>query len=393
MKSIRDAFFRLGWLLPTILPVAQIGGRALVNLLAAIYLFWAIAAVIRIPARIPRGALLLYVAVPIAFLLSLISAQDPIAGFKAWFKFTTHISVFYFTWVALQENPQGVRTLVRTWGGISIVVLVLLYLILPWFLLGGHFDPAHQLQEDNLPFLLPFGLFYLGGLRSVRLRVGAQLVFCAGALGYVVLSEGRAALLGLGVAIWLYGWLVMRVRARLAVAAALLVLAVGIGLGYATFFRGMEETASVSAAVDQFSSERTALWRHAVEHPPRTPLTGVGIGNLNRHNPILHVGSLVVGHLHNFVLDVWYETGFLGLIVLLGFLVYVLVSAFPRRSAWNADAFAWAGILVSSIAAILTSALLSFSYGSLPFDVYMFMLMAALLHNARGAATQTVKRP
>ena len=38
--ALREAFFRQGWLLLAVLPLTQIGGRALFNLVAGLYVVW-----------------------------------------------------------------------------------------------------------------------------------------------------------------------------------------------------------------------------------------------------------------------------------------------------------------------------------------------------------------
>ena len=40
--TIRSRFFDYGYLLPTLVPLAAIGGRALADLLVVIYLLWAV---------------------------------------------------------------------------------------------------------------------------------------------------------------------------------------------------------------------------------------------------------------------------------------------------------------------------------------------------------------
>jgi len=83
-------------------------------------------------------------------------------------------------------------------------------------------------------------------------------------------------------------------------------------------------------------------------------------------------------HLHNFLLDAWYETGIIGLMSLLAWLGLML-----RRGvrAWrSADGLAQqhAGLFLAASMAILTSGLFSFSYRSKPFSIYLFILLAAL---------------
>lgn len=394
MTAVRNAFFRIGWLLPVILPLAQVGGRALANVLAGVYLIWAVAAVLGMSARVSRLTLALYLAVPAAFLLSLWGAHDVSGGFRDWFKIATHISVFYFTLIALQQRASGAPELARAWGVVAVVLVMLLYLVLPVQLMDPQFQPTQALKEDNLPFLLPFGLCLLSLLGRPALRWTAIGLFAAAALGYVVFSEGRAALLAMAVGLLVYGVVTVRMRWRWALGLAAALLVLGIGFGYSTFFRGMDEAGTVTSALDRFTSARTVIWRHAVDHPPENLLIGVGVGNLGEDNPVLQISDgLAVGHLHNVLLDVWYETGLIGLAALLVFLVHVMVRTARAWPALDGSARQYGGLALAGVAAIFTGALLSFSYGSWQFDVYMFMLLAVLVHLAETTTPAREIRP
>ena len=94
-------------------------------------------------------------------------------------------------------------------GGITLAGL---YVLLPYYVLGGSgqpFDPSTQLQEDNLPFLLPFMLGWIWRQQPGRWCYGAMIAVIAASLGYVVLAEGRAALLGLCVGLAVFCWTVL----------------------------------------------------------------------------------------------------------------------------------------------------------------------------------------
>jgi hypothetical protein len=91
---------------------------------------------------------------------------------------------------------------------------------------------------------------------------------------------------------------------------------------------------------------------------------------------------IVVKHLHNFVLDCWYETGLIGVGAL-----FLWLGVFFARGArrWRVAApggRAAAGTLLAGSFAIIAAGLFSFSYLSKPFAVYLPLFLGALA--ARG---------
>ena len=284
---------------------------------------------------------------------------------------------------SLQRVPNGIERLIAGFGLSGLIVVVTLYLML--FVHAGDedFHPNLHMLEDNLPFLTPFILYYLHE-RGPKGPAFTVLALLAAIIGYIVLSQGRSALLGLVVALGCYGALVLRWRTRTLVAVTSVIVAVLVGSYGHQFVRGAWSRQAVIEAVDDFTSYRSTLWRQALAAPPDNQLVGVGMGNTSRNRSLMSMKirqSAVVArakHLHNFLFDAWYETGIIGLMSLLAWLGLML-----RRGvrAWrSADGFAQqhAGVFLAASMAILTSALLSFSYRSKPFSIYLFILLAAL---------------
>ena len=93
-----------------------------------------------------------------------------------------------------------------------MIALAGLYLLLPYYWLeisGQPFDPSSQLREDNLPFLLPRLLMWLWRHGDFRWRLAAMTGLTVAVIAYVVISEGRAALLGLMVGLMVFYKLVL----------------------------------------------------------------------------------------------------------------------------------------------------------------------------------------
>jgi O-antigen ligase len=87
-----------------------------------------------------------------------------------------------------------------------------------------------------------------------------------------------------------------------------------------------------------------------------------------------------VKHLHNFLLDAWYETGLLGLGVLLALIGTVfgrLAQVWRRLSTGDRQQ---AGVWLAAAFALITAGLLSFSYTSRQLACYLFLCLGCLCH-------------
>jgi O-antigen ligase len=285
--------------------------------------------------------------------------------------------------LALRESPMNPDRLLDGMAVFGALTLAGLYLLLPWYLLGlsgQPFDHETQLREDNLPFLTPFLLAWLWRRGPLRWRYITMVSVVALVMGYVALAEGRAALLGLIAALMVFSSLILGWRLRWTALLVLLVLSIAIAVNTRPFLK-ME--LDPEQPLDAFTAGRTALWRQALAHPPPRPWLGIGMGNgayageevlsfeLDSHNH-------QVKHLHNFVLDAWYETGLLGVSLLfaLGSMVFVrLIRIWRFLSVQDRQR---AGVWLAAAAALLTAGLLSFSYTSRQLACYLFIACGAL---------------
>lgn len=390
-NHIQQTFFRWGWLLLAVLPLTQLGGRALFNGIAGLYALWGLFSLWSRRDRLDRIATLLYLTLLGVFLLGIPGATDPAEALRSWGKFFMQSLSVLLIQAALRESPAYPDRLLKAialFGGITLTGLVLL---LPYYGLGWSgqpFDPSSQLHEDNLPFLLPFMLGWVWRQGDGRWRYGAMAGVTAITLGYVVLAEGRAALLGLIVGLAAFCWVVLGWRLRRSALLAVLVLVAGILVNTAPF---QKSELDPNRRLDAFTAGRTILWRQALQHPPERTWLGVGIGNGSYAREVLSftIGSdqVQVKHLHNFLLDAWYETGLLGL----GALLALIGTAFGRLAqGWrrlSAEDRQRAGVLLAAALAIMTAALLSFGYTSRYFACYGFACLGGLSYFATLPAT------
>lgn len=385
-NQVQEVFFQQGWLLLAVLPLTQLGGRALFNVIAGVYALWGLISLWSRRERLDRTTVLLYLALLGIFLIGIAGAVDPQRGVRLWLQVAGQSLTLLLIQAALQESPDCPDRLlnaVALFGGITVAGL---YGSLPYYVLGGSgqpFDPSIQLQEDNLPFLLPFMLGWLWRQHQIRWRCGAMIGIVAVSVGYVVLAEGRAALLGLIVGLAVFCWAVLDWRLSRIALLMVLVLAVGIFANTGPFRKAELDPAH---PLDAFTAGRTILWRQALEHPPDRLWLGVGIGNGFRAQQVLNfeIGGdrVQVKHLHNFLMEVWYETGLLGL----GALLALFGTVFGRLArVWRKLSVAdrqRAGVLLAAALAIMTAGLLSFSYTSRYFACYLFACLGGLSYFA-----------
>jgi teichuronic acid biosynthesis protein TuaE len=384
--QLEGPYLRWGYLLPCGLPLAQVLGRAVFTGLLILYWLWALL-VWRRPERFDRRLVLVFATLLTAFALGIPAALDPLRGTREWLKFAAEASVWLFAYAAIERVPGGLERLVRTLGFATIAMLGVLYGKLVWQLPSPDFSPTRTLQEDGLGFLTPFALYTLLSTGGRAGRWGAAL-FLGVAGYYILLAQGRAALVGLAAAVFVFAWLAERWRASTALAVTVVLFAAAVMTQGDVLLRGAASRNTLSGATDQLSAGRTVIWRQALASPPRQLFVGVGLGNTALHERILTVdrgpdrAPIIVKHLHNFVLDCWYETGLIGIGA-----VFLWLGVFFARGAlrWRVAApceRAAAGTLLAGSFAVIATGLFSFSYLSKPFAVYLPLFLGALV--ARG---------
>ncbi|MBK8507160.1 MAG: O-antigen ligase family protein [Candidatus Competibacteraceae bacterium] len=381
-QRVESAFFQHGWLLPALLPLAELGGRGLYNTLVSLYGVWGLLGLWSRRQRLDPAVTLFYLLVLGVFLAGIPGAMSAGESMRLWPGFLASSLSLLLVQAALWESPDALDRLLRAVALVGVSVLIGLYGLAMYYRLefsGRSFDPVLQLQEDNLPFLLPFLLAWIWWRDGdVRRRYGGMAAAVAIVLAYVALSEGRAALLGLLVGLIVFGKLVLGWRWRWIAALAAAVLAAAIVLNPEPFRKMNLDPAR---PLDAFTAGRTALWRQALAHPPQRPWLGVGLGNGHRAAEILSFElngqKIQVHHLHNFLLEAWYETGILGVGALLGLISAVFGRLARRWERLSLQDRQRAGVLLAAASGIMGSALLSFSYTSRHF-AYLFLCLGAL---------------
>ncbi len=382
--GLQQHFFAWGFLIPAYLPIAEVIGRAVVDIILVLFLGWALIACQGRPIVGKRIWLWLYLLLLIALSASIPEALDVPRSLRALLRFSLQSLTLVITILALQQHRHNIDRLAHAFALAGTILLGYLYLLLPFQADQPGFIPAQILREDNIPLYLPFMLYALSRLQSSVLRRSLFACTLAFAFAYILLSEGRAALLAALVAVAFYLLLVGRWRiGRILVIGLPLLVITALATG-SWIMRGAEEAGTFQESLDRFTSGRTQLWRQALEHPPANSLTGIGIGNLKifaNHSTVLDLpNGEKVRHLHNLLFDLWYEAGILGLFALLLLFGHILgLAAKGLREGLSPDPRI-SGVALASTLAILVASMLSFSYASRPVSLYLFVIAAMLIH-------------
>lgn len=393
MHTLRNTFCRHVWLTPALLVLAGFAGRGVFNTLFYLYALWGLivlAASLRDVARVDGRLLTLHGLLLTAFLLALPWAADTGGGVKAWGTFLFYSLSGPLTLLALRENGGDVTRLARLLGLLAGVFVVTLYLHLAHVSSLPDYTPTLHLKEDNLPFVFPFLALWLWWRLPQRWRVWGIAAAALAVLAYLLAAKGRAALLGWLVATLATALLVWRLPWRGALVGLLALILLALLFSGEALLQGALDQEGLWARLDAFTSLRTQLWRQALTHPPENLWIGVGIGNAQHVAEVMTIGDGArMRGLHNFLFDVWYETGLLGLTALCALIGYVYLRVYRAWPTMPAERRALTGTFTAASLGVLATALLSFSYTSRYFAPHLFLCLGVLVylsgHQSAGA--------
>lgn len=384
IQPIQTYFFRYGWLLPAWLPIILLFGRAAQNIFLGLYSLWGCVVLYKSGGTLEKKWVLLWLSVLVAFSFSIVFAENPQLAFRKWLQIVSHMLAFLLVLVTITSSSspeQKMHRFLFFLGIGGILGLLGLYLKLFIDMLNHSFQPTRDMIEDYLPLLLPFMLYFVGNLSLIRWVKSLLSILLVSIVGfYVIYSDGRAAILGFCLVLLSYGCLVLKLRFYQVGVTALVLLSTIVLLNPSRFTRGAEGDLTWETKLSKFTSGRSELWLDAVHHPPPSLLTGAGIGHLK------HVSGIAVlkngekaRDFHNFVLNVWYETGLIGLTAWLCFIFWPILNILRRWHDLHETMRKKAGILLSASIAVLIAGLLTPSHFSLPFTFYLPILLAGLV--------------
>lgn len=243
-----------------------------------------------------------------------------------------------------------------------------------------------------------------------KLLIGFSVFMFVVAIVILILLKSRAVLLGLIVAVGFFGiMMIVRVchcknrndakrvnygyRLSLIVSVVLVYAFLTVGLRWFAS-RSVPHTSTKSEIEHNILStsslaERCLLWEKTYHIADKHPMTGCGIGNWQIHFPDAGLEGLYRADVwnvnftkpHNEYLGILSETGYLGLLLYIIFLVSIIVSTFfALYKTQNRKEFLFGAIVLSLFAGTCVNALFDFPNSRIEHIIWMGILIAYLLH-------------
>lgn len=361
-------------------------GRGLGN--TAYVLYWMTACVWLIRQRhfdFPVVAAVLFAVLLAWGTLSAALSVDPRSAYGTWAQYALLGSAYFITWQLVRQIPQF--SLSRALEVIGVVGLLsfVLYAVRFFILLGSSdFRPESQIQGFVPAYLSPFTLYLLSQRFAGKRGVSLGLAYLTGLSLLLVFSNSLTEVLTLATALVVLACFVIPSRRglMLSLGGVVLFFMVLIGLfdtAGAVLRQISAHDGNWFSLLDRLSSHRTQIWYQALTDPPPNPWLGVGAGNVGLYPPVIITETHIVRHLHNLLLDCWYEIGLVGLLLYLSF--YGAQIRALRLGTQNMDALQ-RGVMYASVAGIFVAAMLEQSHRSHHVAMFIPFLFALYSHGA-----------
>lgn len=353
-------------------------------------------------ARSPLGLMVL-LAVAL-WLPSMAASPMPGRSFEAWARVPVFLALTGLVWAALARGREGhdlaLKAMVAASAAAVIPALVALAglpELISVLRARGWVDanPVLDLKAFGAVSLLLLPAVLLAGRRLGGRWLMGALASGAGLLGIIWMTHNRSALAGLLAMILTGGVLAMVIDRRpkviAAVGAGLVVLAAGIMFGLYDARGNIQPPEGAVAALPTWliDFQRQTIWRFALDLGSDAPWFGRGINIINflpgADTPMPGGGlTMIPGHPHNWLIEVFAETGLIGVLGLV-LVVAALAVRLGRDYLRRRDDAVSAALMVH--VGYWASGLFSFSFWSAWWQVSYLLLMAlALAGRADGEA-------
>ncbi len=376
----------LYWLLiaPVIVLFLYQLGRGLGN--TGYVLYWATAFALIVRQRnfeFPTPPLILFAALLAWGTVSAALSIDPHSAYGKWAKYALLGSSYFITWWLVRRIPEfSLERSIKMIGMVGMVSFAFYAVDFLVLFRSPDFQPDIQVHGLVPAYLSPFTFYLLRqtitGRRGLAVSVGYfssltlllvssnsltevfTIAAALAALSFFIFRKGRMLK-------WLLGCL-----ALLLLALILIFDATGSILSRA--YRSDEGWFEV---LNQLSSYRTYIWHKAITIPPPNQWLGVGPSNVALYPPVVVEGIVTVGHLHNILLDCWYEIGVVGLTLYVMFYaaqMHAMKPGIANRSALQQ------GVMYAAVAGVFVASLLEQSYSSPHVAMFVPFLFALYSH-------------
>jgi O-antigen ligase len=397
IAAIRDTLSgpdqRLYWLLvaPVLIVFFYQMGRGLGN--TAYVLYWVTAVVLIVRQRnfeFPVVPGVLFLALLMWGTLSAALSVNSEWSYSKWAQYGLLGTSYFIGWRLVRGIPdfslERALKLIGIVGLIAFVHYALRFIVLS---MSSDFRPEAQVHGLVSAYLSPFVLYFLRqavpGKRSFALSAAylasltlllvfsnsltEVLTFAAalGVLGFFMIPNKRQLMLGLG-----------------AVGLLLIALILLFDPAGAVLNEAQGKNGDWFSLLSQLSSYRTLLWYQALTIPPPDIWLGVGPANVGLYPPVVISESYKVGHLHNLLLDSWYEVGVVGLTI---YVLFYLSQAHGAKTGVGASSAQQRGLLYATLAGIFVASMLEQSYRSVHVALFVPFLLALFSRGPTAPAT------
>ncbi len=353
-------------------------------------------------ARHPVGLLLL--ATLVLWLPSIMISPLPLRSFEAWVRVPVFAAVAALLWAYLFRAPEEVYLLSLKALAIVCVATTMVAIVsvsfvpeLSYFIRGKGWvevNAAKVLKEYAGVGILWAPLLLLAGLRLGKGWLALSAVCIAGLLVLVVLTFNRSAVAGLLAAVTVgavvYAYVASRRRGLMILGVGFSATAVAVAVGFWLYKArsnfGVPEgviTILPSWLVDY---QRQTIWYHTLQLSLDSPWFGKGINVINllpgadQKIPGSRGLNVVPAHPHNWLIEVFSETGIVGGAALV-ILVFTLCAKLMRDYVYSRDISLLMALMIS--VGYWGSGMFNFSVWSAWWQICYLVLMVICLAGRR----------
>ncbi|MCH7485794.1 MAG: O-antigen ligase family protein [Proteobacteria bacterium] len=359
-------------------------------------------------ARSPLGLMVL--AAVALWLPSMAASPMPGRSFETWARVPVFLAATGLIWAALARGREGLdlalKTLVAASAG-AVIPAVVALTGLPELISLLHArgwagaNPVLELKAFGAAALLLLPAVLLAGRRLGGRWLMTALASGAGLLAVILMTHNRSALAGLLAMILTGGLLIVLIHRRpnvvAAVGAALVLLVTGlmVWLHDTRGYLRPPEGVVIVLPIWLVDFQRQAIWRFALDLGRDAPWFGRGINVINflpgADNPMPGGGlTMIPGHPHNWLIEVFVETGLIGALGLV-LVVVALAIRLGRDYLRRRDDAVCAALMVH--VGYWASGLFSFSFWSAWWQVSYLLLMAVALAGRAGGRAPRPEGP
>lgn len=368
-------FQQNGWYLLMFLPLLDLAGRAVFNIVFYVFALFALVTV-TVSWRLPKIQKGLFIALHLSIFLSLLLTHNLSTLYQSWLKYAVEMLAFFILLYYLRNNIISTQGVFNWLGGIGAltIIVTLTVMLIQWVLEPNIAFAVGKVNKDVLPWLVPFAIPWAYQQAKPQFRWVAVLALIVITLFIGIGTQGRTAILATILATSVL--FVMYFRIKLwCVALALLLIIGTVVVVMPNVMRGALE-APGAQVLDRLTSGRAVLWRQAIQHPPENPWIGIGFANKEGKAVVTYIGDEKVKHLHNLLMDCWYEIGYLGLAVFMLWMGYHWWLLLRMSRNGNDVEKKQAAILCASIVAMMVEGMFAVSMNSRMFSVYLCLVFA-----------------